>query len=246
MTILSTISREEHQALSEFIKMKSKALFDHENANGHPRNVFIGQMAWGDCFKVVICDGNDLYFAFSRLIRTIIEVTLLDAMNHFPESFGRRDASAIIQALKETYPYYQSYERFESFLARENCIYVAKNTNGVFADELLRLDLFRLIKKNPKDGSVDFIGGLFHAMKHFDLDKRLFWSPNHQCSTDMYELIILLSTGFFLDREIREKDERISYHSSLEVKDGRCLVANYYKEQDSEVFFLNTCWSHRT
>lgn len=242
---LSTISREEHQALSQFIKMKSKALFDHENSNGHPRNVFIGQMAWGDCFKVDICDGINLYFAFSRLIRTIIEVTLPAAMEHIPEAFGKKDATAIIQALKETYPYYQSDERFESFLARENCIYVAKNTNGVFADELLRLDLFRLIKKNPSEESIDFIGGLFHAMKHFDLDKRLFWSPNHQCSTDMYELIIHLSKGFFRNREIRKKNDRISYYSSLDVEDGRRLVADYYKEQDSDVFFLNTCLIQR-
>ncbi len=238
---LSTISREEHQALSQFIKMKSKALFDHDNANGHPRNVFIGQMARGECFKVDICGGINLYFAFSRLIRTIIEVTLPVAMEHIPEAFGKKDATAIIQALKETYPYYQSYERFVSFLARENCIYVAKNTNGVFADELLRLDLFRRIQKNPKDDSVDFTGGLFHAMKHFDLDKRLFWSPNHQYSTDMYELIIYLSKGFFRNREIRKKNDRISYYSSLDVEEGRRLVANYYKEQDSDVFFLNTC-----
>lgn len=242
---LSTISREEHQALSQFIKMKSKVLFDHDNANGHPRNVFIGQMAWNDCFKVDICDGINLYFACSRLIRTIIEVTLPAAMEHIPEAFGKKDATAIIQALKETYPYYQSDERFESFLARENCIYVAKNTNGVFADELLRLDLFRLIKKNQEDVSVDFTGGLFHAMKHFDLDKRLFWSPNHQYSTDMYELIILLSKGFFRNREIRKKNDRISYYSSLDVEDGRRLVADYYKEQDSDVFFLNTGWIQR-
>ena len=53
------------------------------------------------------------------------------------------------------------------FLVDSNDIVYKRNGN--FCNDILRLDLFRDIKNDSKKSITDFIGGLFHALKHFSL-----------------------------------------------------------------------------
>jgi hypothetical protein len=44
------------------------------------------------------------------------------------------------------------------------CAYIFEAENGDVVDRMLRLDLFRLLKRD-KNGRHEFVGGLFHALK---------------------------------------------------------------------------------
>lgn len=155
-----------------------------------------------------------------------------------PESFGTGNAWDIIRTLKQNNNLIDkniSDMDFLSYISGETMAYVFKiNANNEISDKILRMDLCRDVRGNA------FVGGLFHLFKHFTIEdyetisneKKQFVLKKWD---DLYSLII---DNFFSDDFERSKGNVYIGYSRL--KDGHFLKGAYYKEESSNVYFINT------
>jgi hypothetical protein len=104
--------------------------------------------------------GNRYVIVPTRLFRDIIEKDLIEATSRFPENFGQRDTEKVMQALFETCSSLGDFENFKRFAGHENFCLIFDLQN-LAQHKVLRIDLFRMARTD------EFIGGLFHGLKHF-------------------------------------------------------------------------------
>lgn len=191
--------------------------------------------------KTVI--NNEVYIVGAgNVFSKIIGEVLFTASRTYPEKFGKRNAFMIIDAIYDTEPFLKK-EAFKDFLQNEQfaLIFNIKNPNKV-SDEVLRLDLFRHIKPEKDFPEYnEFIGGLFHALKHFNSDGYPLSTNKEKYSIShpsvIFELII---KGFFHTKHDFEAGKKgfTTISPFNEEKDIKC---SYYKEP-SGVYFLNTLY----
>jgi hypothetical protein len=60
--------------------------------------------------------------------------------------------------------------QWKEFFGKEQFAFIFEYKEGNVVDNILRIDLYRLIQDNNKTNIREFTGGLFHAFKHFSID----------------------------------------------------------------------------
>ena len=90
------------------------------------------------------------------------------ALCNCTDLFGTKDAKDVIAALYSVSEYdkigdineYQQY-----LIDNAYCYFLLRDSNGNLNSKLFRMDLFRHVLPNDKNG-YDFDGGLMHAFRH--------------------------------------------------------------------------------
>lgn len=113
------------------------------------------------CFYVAVPSA-----AFNRFIFNRIYLKVVDA---YPDCFGTKDDWEIVKAIKqhEQNQLVKEYnlEEYFDYIKGETASYIFKiESENALSDKVLRLDLCRGINKNKQ-----FMGGIFHILKHFTL-----------------------------------------------------------------------------
>ena len=199
---------EDIEKVRQFIKDKSMALMSHEKKNyaqaGFPRRNY----------KVYKINGRVFYSVEANIFKSIIDDILLEAIQKFPQNFGNGNAISVIEAINQTEHLYEEIEDVIRILKNENCCYIMENDQGNTPDKILRLDLFRQLTLAKNNGEkYDFIGGLFHALKHFSFQGRpLSTGQDKNDLTHPRQIIEHAINAFFFEPgEFVSEFEYISY-----------------------------------
>ena len=233
------VTLEEYNELKPIIKKKMIRLAEHED-----KDSFTAQTAINNCYVRKLSENLQLFQLFSLGFIPVIEQDYINALKETPGCFGTFDAKDVIHALytqaKKHYWVWDE-ERYEDYLSNEIfCLLICKK-NGGFLDEILRIDLFRHIKPS-KDypGCFDFEGGIFHALKHFSVEEQCASIlPNQNVVLyDAEQLIWPIAKAFY--EGIWEKGEKAKTFNTCTTYLNKLFILGFYKEDDSNVAFVNT------
>ena len=123
-------------------------------------------------------------------------------MDKYPDKFGTGDANDVIDAVYAVSAFcgFGDKDRYVEFLTNHPCCYVVYRRDGVFEEDLLRIDILRQIKENKKDaGKFDFIGGLMHTLKHFSIDNKNLSTGTYIHNVfDIHHIVYLIAMAFRL------------------------------------------------
>lgn len=222
---------DEYKMVSEFIKLKSTLLMDHEKKNHAKVGIAITN------YRVLHLNGKRYYLIPTNIFKGIVmENTLVMASSKFPQLFGTGNAKDVIESIYNIEPWF-NLERFIEILQTEQFCYVVEVSNNKINDRLLRIDLYRHIKPNA-DGGFDFVGGIFHCYKHFSLEGNpLSTSKEVNDIIHPRSLIPKIIHAFFNDGAVEVKKN--TFVIEVEVN-GRHLRLVFYFEEKTGVYFIKT------
>lgn len=154
-----------------------------------------------------------------------------------PQKFNGGDSISIIKALYDSSKYHNCIVEYDKYLCTEACCYVVKTQNDTFGD-VLRIDLFRM-HKIKEDGKYEFIGGLFHCLKHFSIENNNLCNNKETNNTYDIRHIVYLIGHTFSNKSNKENKTEIS------IDQNHIYYAKFYYEKCSNVYFLETLTKKR-
>ena len=238
--------------LMNYLKSHAFALNKHESEeclkNPNKRdielhNVFITNIPLSNCIE-----GNGYFLCYSpRFINTIQLYEKLFKNN--TKDFNVESSQNILSILYEYSNYCSSgkgrtLEDYVQYLRTEACCYVVRYYNNQFG-EILRVDLFRqedVVKDQNDINKKEFTGGFFHCLKHYSINGFVLY--NIRGSRDIsiyginniYEILIFICICFSNYEKIKDK-KRV-----LTLNEKEILLGAFYQEEDSNVFFVDSCY----
>lgn len=225
---------EEYQNTRVYVEKKALELMSHEKKNDAHVGVPINN------YRVFPIDGRTFYSVQINTFMVVVDRFLGEAQVAYPDKFGTRNAFDIIEALRLINPIFETTERMAEFFAHDKCTYVFEAEGGKVVDRMLRLDLFRIIKPD-KDGNLEFIGGLFHALKHFSKNGVNYstGTSNHDLDNTQSLIGEIINAFFTIDGTFETPDQYVvlrPYENDYNLK----FV--FYREENTKVFFLKTVY----
>ncbi len=226
---------EEFQNTRKYVEKKALELMSHENKTDTPTGVPINN------YRVFNIGGRTFYSVQINTFMVVVDDFLLKAQQKFPEKFGTGNAYDVLEALRLIQPlWYNNAHEIAGFFAKDKCTYVFESEGGEVLDRMLRLDLFRMIKKD-QNGNPEFIGGLFHALKHFSKNGINYstGSSNHELYNPQMLIGEIINAFFTIDGVFETPDQYVvlrPYQNDYNLK----FV--FYREENTKVFFLKTVY----
>lgn len=195
-------------------------------------------------FLKAVIDGNTYIVAAGEVFRGIIEDVLVEAATRFPQSFGNKNAHSVVKAIFDTrpLPMFENMEQVEESFATEKFAMAFKiHSDGSVDRNVLRLDLFRMIKNNPENkNETEFVGGVMHAFKHFNVNGlSLSTKPGENPIYHPSEVIAMAIKSYF---EVEHIPQGKGFVTELPIGDGKVIKCSFYPEEDLEISFLNSLY----
>lgn len=236
---MKLVSKEEYKEIMNIFKNEMSALAKHEG-----KNSYFGQVAINCCYTSFLNDNQQLFIAFTPGFICIIENDYIKALKNRSECFGTGDANDILMALyKEVkkHGWVWSIERYNEYLSHENyCLLLCKK-DGLLDGNILRIDLYRQLKPRKDNANYsEFVGGIFHALKHFSVNEQCAsMVPNQKVNLyDVEQLIWPIAKAFYEGEHTTGKHKN-TYETSTEYL-NKIVTLEFYREGDSNVSFVNS------
>lgn len=230
--LVSDITDEEYALISPKFQEKADALMKSQNKKWAVVNLPKPN------FKKIVINGKRYIAAGKNIFMGVMEGTLQEAAQKFPENFGIRNANKVLDALYKIRPVGHR-DHFDELISTEQFALVFEvDDEDNISDQVLRLDLFRMIKQEKKDNSkYEFIGGLFHVLKHF-ISKGLPLSTNKEKEEIKHpnEIIQLIIETFFQSQHVPNDK---GFDTELTIN-GKNYCMGFFKEKVAGISFLNT------
>lgn len=233
------VTREEYDEIKPIMSREMMELADHES-----KNSYLAQTAINNCYVRSLSEDSQLYQIYSPGFLTVIETDYLKALKETPEFFGTGDAKDVITALytqAKKHRWCWSIERYTEYLSNEIfCLLICRKDN-ILSNNLLRIDLFRQMKESLiKPGSFDFVGGIFHALKHFSVDEQCASIlPNQNVNLyDVEQLIWPIANAFFTGDWSNGKRKNTFETTTCYL--NKLFTLEFYKEDNRNVTFVNS------
>lgn len=193
-----------------------------------------------------LIDGETYIVAAINIFNGVITEVLAEAAVKYPENFGNHNAHDVVQAIYKTRPLlgFEDLSKFEYLLSTEQFAMAFKiNDDGTVDRNVLRLDLFRMIKESQeKKDEYEFVGGLFHAYKHFRLNGLpLSTNKGENNLSHPSELMGMILKSFFQAKH-KYVEGKKGFTTEIPIADEKILKCSFYPEQEIEVSFLNTVY----
>lgn len=229
----------EYNDIMAIFNKEMASLAKHEN-----KNSYFGKIAINLCYTRMLNDELQLFQIFTPRFQSVIRHDYFHALYENSMCFGTSNAMDVVgalyqQAKKDNYPFDE--ERYADTLTEE-CFCLLICRKGIdFMQDVLRIDLFRKLDKSKNNRDVfEFTGGLFHALKHFSIDKQCASIlPNQNVSLyDVEQLIWPIAKTFF--EYNRERGNKINTYVADIKYLGKQLTTVFYKEKDSHISFINS------
>lgn len=222
------MNHKDYNTVRYFIENKSFNLLKHENKN-------FAKVAFPiQNFSLQQIEGRTFYLVETNVFKEIMQGVLIEALNMYPEKFGTGNALNVIEAIHLIEPIFD-FENFVEFLRTEQFCFVIECDNGTIKDEVLRIDLYRHLSKK-KDA---FIGGIFHALKHFSyIGKNLSIGKDINDITSIDQIIGIAIKGFFFSK--KEAVNKKKFISRVHLNDSYDLKFAFHFEEKPGVFFIDT------
>lgn len=240
---MKVIRKQEYAELMEFLEPHLKALWDHENKERIKKgkevlNVFQFGFSILDIYPYKIDDNIQFYMIFNSTFLNLIYRGVEKAFEEYPDKFGTGNAQDVIEALYNVSAYqrFGSIDDYIQFLTDHLCCYIVYRENGIFSDNILRVDLLRqILPSKDNDAKNDFVGGLLHTLKHFSIDNQNLSTGTYVHNIfDIHHLMYLIAMSFRL-----RTGEGCKYKAVQELSDGK-MLAFFYREPETGIYFLNS------
>lgn len=235
------MAREKYNQLMDYLAVKTRELNSHELhvINGSINNKRDPELhnIWQSRFPITQChECVSSGFAVCWNNKFASTLSLYEScIKSNPEAFHTGDACDIIRCLYEKSGYRRSIDDYDKYLRTEGCCYVVLYRNDKF-DEILRIDLYRLLELNPKSNQYECTGGLFHCLKHFSLDGiGLNNNQNEKNDTfDLFHIVYLLGTAF------KDAVNKNSTDGTIIIDETHSYHAVFYKEESTGIYFVKS------
>ncbi len=219
------------EVLGNAIEEKALRLMRHEKKDFAKTGLDLSN------YEEIIIGKRAFYAISTPVFRAILEEVLPEATRNYPDLFGTGRAEDVVQALYQTRPFGKA-EKFATLLGHEQFCYVLEVTDGQLNEGVLRIDLFRDIKQDEKGSG--FVGGIFHAFKHFSYDGIPLFTGQDQHDIQPSAIVFLLTKAFFWDAGTSVSDKEYKVRSPW---DGRYDIQYaFYYEPLTAVYFVNTAF----
>lgn len=225
---------DEYQKTREYVEKKALDLMSHERKDHTPTGVPINN------YRGFQANGRTFYSVQINTFKVVVDQYLPKAQMEYPHKFGTGEAYDIVEALRLIDPIFDNSEELANFFAEDKCTYVFEAEGGQVVDRILRIDLFRMIKSD-KNGKQEFIGGLFHALKHFSKNDINYstGSSKHELDTPQSLIGEIIFAFFTLDGIFETSDQYVVFRP---YENDYNLKFVFYRECKTGVFFLNTVY----
>ena len=240
LSYIRDITKEEHREFMEFLRMKTRILFNHEVAvaldqGKIPKNSYQGIFHQSQCC-IAEPNGNvKIFFAYTREFITFARQIFAKVTRMDPKIF-HKDAYDIMKSFYEVSNYAlmnKTEEDYIRYISSDTCVYIAFKENGEFKDRIFRLDLFRKIEYDAKSKMNEFTGGLFHVLSHFRMDD----STHSDNILDLWHLVRVCATAF-VNRITPVDDSTLELYLYWNNKYDLHFI--YYREEESNVYYIKT------
>ena len=222
---------DEYQKTRSFMEEKALALMKHEKKDMVKSGLPI------DNYNRYIIGNRSFYSMKANVFKHIIGSHWIRAQQEFPEKFGTGHAMDVVEAIHAIEPTFD-LPRFAEFLVNEQFAYVIEIKDGEVIPKVLRIDLFRELKKD-KNGNLEFVGGIMHAAKHFSVnDVNLATGNDKHNISDPEEIIRLAVEAFFVANGMVEPPNKLV--SRVSIDDKYDLKFVFYHETVTDVHFIKT------
>lgn len=228
---------EEYQFIRDFIHDKSLRLMINQNKNYATTGFPI------ENYTSLNIKGNNYYIVKTNPFKLIVDEVLIEASEKSPDKFGTGCAKDVLDAIFKIDSASFSLEKFINFLQTEQFCYVVEKTKEGLTDRILRIDLFRQLKVNDI-GKFDFVGGLFHTMKHFSYKGKPLSTGNEKNDIPYIEHLIVSITQAFFSPKLKLKEKQ-NYTSFLKIDSEYNLRVEFYYEEKTNVYFINTAFKEK-
>lgn len=234
---MRAVTDSEFKEISDIFQKEMKAIALHED-----KDSWYGGVHRNNCFVSKLDEGILLYQMFTPAFVPFISEVYLNALINHQELFGTGNAKDVIHALYlESNARNWDEARYIEYLSKEVfCLLICKNKDSFFKD-VLRIDLFRDIRESKTSkGNFDFVGGIFHALKHFSIEGiSASISPNQKVDLyDVEQLIWPIAHAFYIGTW-NNGNRKNTYESSIKYL-GKNFTLEFYKENSLNVSFVNS------
>ena len=225
----------EYKQLQEKVKTISLALMKHENKNyskaGFPVNNY----------KKILIDAKEYFCVGTNIFIGIVEEVLTSATKQFPKNFGSDNAVSVVHTINKNRILHPNTKNAIQHFATENFMWIFDSLENSPENKILRIDLYRKLEKiKSKKRKWEFIGGLFHALKHFSIQNRpLSTGTDINNIQNVQQLIFLIATAFFTSPGKFQEDEE-TYILFLELNEKYVLKMIFYLEKKTGIYFIKT------
>jgi len=235
------MTEEQHSLINDFLEKRSVYLMENEDKDStqarFPISNFIDYNPHQSSPK--------FYVATTNIFKKIIfdENYLANIASVSPEYFGTGDARDVLHGIVQYDENFKFlYERrichFASLLSKAHA-YVIKIEGYSIHPEVLRIDLFRELKKSKSDPKkYDFIGGLFHSFKHFSIDEMNLSTRNE--SAELYHTLRIISFAIDAFFKSERKQTNKGFDSMVKFNDKYYLHFSFYENKQTKTFFIDT------
>lgn len=226
---------EEYKITKPVIEDVALRLMKHENKDGAKAGLpFTNYCEINYQERRFFCVMSNVFLAFFKDY-------ILKSQYIYPQNFGTGNAEDVLKALYELEKPCE-FEDYIGFLSREQFAYIFEYKNEIKTDKILRIDLYRHIKLNKATNLPEFIGGIFHAFKHFSVNGR-----NLSTGKEVFdlkspmELIVKTTIAFFTIRGESSKQKK--YEVRQEIDEKYCLKYAFHCEPTTEnIYFIDTIY----
>ena len=234
---------EKGRILKENISNKLKCLMKHDSNSWHDnRENEIGK-SWavlsGTYTREVTGNDEVLLFFSKKIFKDLFENTLFLIHSENPELFKNNEAKNILKKILKIIQSQGSYtsstyEDFEKFVLKEAFMLVS----DLDGRRTLRIDVCRGIRKRA-DEKEEFIGGLLHALKHFEKEG-VPLSPGGHTGTQLPKYFLNLIIEAFYSDSFKIQNSKSTTYESIVIDNGVSYRFIFYKQEKCDIYFLNT------
>ena len=236
------ITKERYEKIEPILKMITQKVWQYENDERNKKGDTILEMyqegfSIDECFNLKI--NNILfYFVCNYSFLKIVEKNLLSSRKNFPELFGTGDAQTIIEALYKESGHQNSIDEYREYLRNYACCYILYETGDTLSPNVLRIDLFRILKENKNNPlKMEFVGGFFHILDHFSINGQYLATEKDKNEVSEIDDILIYIAKAFLNREgIKEKETKVT----IQMENGKPLNCVFFWDEAKEVYYLTT------
>jgi hypothetical protein len=165
---------------------------------------------------------------------------LPQALYNCPDLFGTNNAQDVIDALYSVSGYNKigDIKEYQQYLIDNACCYfLLRDSDDKLCNKVFRLDLFRHILPNDKNG-YDFDGGLMHAYRHCSWNSMKLSSGRGESEmNDLWDLPLIIGKAILIDKNSHTKSFTII------TVDGRTWHIHYHIDPDTKVYYLKTAFA---
>lgn len=236
------IPADKYNSINSFLKKVTNKVWLVENNNRKKNsetelNLYQEGFSIEECFTYKI-GSTIFYFACNYSFLKIVERSILVARKKHPELFGTGNAQNIIEALYKESGHQNSIDEYREYLRNYACCYILYESGDILSPNVLRIDLFRILKENKNNPlKMEFVGGLFHILDHFSINGQYLATEKEKNDvSEIDDILIYIANAFLKCEGIKEKESKVT----IQMENGKPLNCVFFWDEAKEVYYLTT------